>query len=181
MQRGSVAGAFAVIAAVVGVLIDRDGLDYVVDLIPTYWPYLQCAQLVSLLVLLLVLLPMTIFRRTFMWTMAPIIFGAALVFGLSLWLLSVLFVDVLLGHVWMICGVLSFGIGIVPLAFIATFFKGEWIIVGDLTYLAAFSYLPRVYVMWRAERLDRVHAAKIESERQGLSRQDPTLDWPRPD
>src|SRR5438046_9731864 len=52
------------------------------------------------------------------------------VFGATLWVWSLLLTYTLWGGFWLFIGLFMAGVGVVPLAMIATFFKGMWAELG---------------------------------------------------
>jgi hypothetical protein len=74
---------------------------------------------------LLVLLPLSIFRRLRGFTGAAIVISS-FVFGLVTWLLGFILTYALWGFWAVVLGILFFGGAVVPFALLATMFKGMW-------------------------------------------------------
>ena len=63
------------------------------------------------------------------------LFVASYIFGVTLWFWSLLLTYTLWGGIALIIGLLFAGVGVVPIALLATAFKGEWAIFGELLLL----------------------------------------------
>jgi hypothetical protein len=87
--------------------------------------WLVAAAGLVFLIDLLVLLPLAIFRRTRPWA-GLALYISSFVFGLTSWFVSLLQTYELWGLVSTILGLLFWGLGVVPMGFLATLFKGMW-------------------------------------------------------
>jgi hypothetical protein len=99
-------------------------------------PSLVKASSIVFNICVLVLLPLCIFRKTRKWAGIGLYMSSYL-FGTALFAFSCIVVLNLWGYGGLIVGLLLGGIGVVPLAFLATLFKGVWsafwfVIVGAL-------------------------------------------------
>lgn len=74
--------------------------------------------------------------------------------GLNLWLSSLIMAYVFAGTFWMIVGLLFGGIGVVPIAFIATLLSSEWLIAGQIFSMAVIVYGVRALSFYLSERAD---------------------------
>jgi hypothetical protein len=88
-------------------------------------PVLNLIVAVTFYFLLLVFLPLSIFRKCRAWCATPFVLWSYLC-GLSLWMFSLLVTLNLWGFVAAIIGLLFMGVGILPVALLACIFKGEW-------------------------------------------------------
>jgi len=86
---------------------------------------LMVAGWIALALDLLVLLPLSIFKRLRGFT-GLVIFISSYVFGLITWLLSVVLTWALWGGWAVVVGILLFGGAVVPFALLATLFKAMW-------------------------------------------------------
>src|SRR5262249_23142167 len=74
------------------------------------------------------------------------------VFGATLWVWSLLLTYTLWGGFWLFLGLFMAGVGVVPLAMIATFFKGMWAELGELVLLIVLTLGVRVWGFKLVER-----------------------------
>ena len=63
------------------------------------------------------------------------LYVASYVFGVTLWFWSLLVTYTLWGEIALIIGLLIAGVGVLPIALLATVFKGEWKLLGELFLL----------------------------------------------
>ena len=84
---------------------------------------------IAFAICLLVLLPLSIFRKLRPWTGFGI-FLSSYLFGTLLFAFSCLVALQLWGYVGLIIGLLLAGGGVVPVAFLAALFHGEWALLG---------------------------------------------------
>jgi hypothetical protein len=94
---------------------------------------------IVLAIVLLILLPLSVFRRLRSLTGAGI-YLASYLFGLICWLVGLVVAYMLWGLWAVIIGVLFLGIGVVPLGMLAALFKGEWYMLIVLVVLAALTF-----------------------------------------
>jgi hypothetical protein len=90
-----------------------------------------------------VLLPLAIFRRL----RGPISFAlvvSSYVYGLSLWLYSCLLAFILWGYAGLYVGLAFVGVGVVPVAFIATLLGSHWHQLGAILLVVALTYGARI-------------------------------------
>ena len=88
-------------------------------------PWLFVGSLITLAICLLVFLPLSIFRKTRPWAGLGFFFASYL-FGTVLFAFSCLVAVQIWGYVALIIGLIFAGIGVVPVAFLAALFHGEW-------------------------------------------------------
>ena len=111
------------------------------------YPWLVILTAITLFVLVLVLLPLSIFRRTR--ALAGFgIFLASYVFGLTLWVWSLLTSYAIWGATGIVIGLMLGGIGVVPIAILATLFHGMWSMVGQLLLVTAMTIGTRLLGIW---------------------------------
>ena len=108
------------------------------------FPWLAAINALALVVTLFALLPNAVFSST------PKFAGSGMmivsyVFGATLWVWSLLLTYTLWGGFWLFIGLFMAGVGVVPLAMIATFFKGMWAELGELVVLIALTFGVRVW------------------------------------
>lgn len=123
------------------------------------YPWLVILTAIAMFVVILVLLPLAIFRRTRAFAGGGI-YLTSFVFGLTLWVWSLLVSYTLWGVKGIVVGLLLGGIGVVPIAILATLFHGMWSMVGQLLLVTAITFGTRflgIYVMTKSE--DQNHDA----------------------
>ena len=89
------------------------------------FPWLEFASAIAIVVCVFVLLPLCIFRKTRPWAGVAFVYVSYL-FGVMLWAYSCLYIAEVWGYVAMGLGLLFAGVGVVPMAFVAALFRGEW-------------------------------------------------------
>lgn len=116
------------------------------------YPWLVIINGILLLAVIVVLLPLAIFRRTRPYAGAGVYFSS-FVFGLTLFIWSLLITYALWGVVGIVVGLLLMGVGVVPIAILACLFHGLWSVIGQLLLLLAISLGARffgIYLMMRS-------------------------------
>lgn len=115
-------------------------------------PWLDIINGILFLAVIVVFLPLAIFRRTRPYAGAGIYFSSFF-FGLTLFVWSLLITYSLWGIVGIVTGLLLMGFGIVPIAILACLFHGLWSVIGQLLLLLAISLGTRffgIYLMMRS-------------------------------
>jgi hypothetical protein len=107
------------------------------------YPWLSLISAIAFFVCLFILLPLAIFRKTRAFSGLGL-FIASYVFGATLWVWGFLLTYVLWGVVALFIGLFLAGIGVVPIAMLATLFNGEWSILGQLVLLLIFTFGTRM-------------------------------------
>jgi len=77
---------------------------------------------------------------------------ASYVFGVILWILSMAFVYIEWGLFPVIIGLILGGIGVVPIAILASIFEGQWAVLGNLTVLIVLTIGLRIFGVWLVEK-----------------------------
>jgi hypothetical protein len=113
-------------------------------------PLLFVVCIVAFAVCLLVLLPLSIFRRIRPWTGLGLYFASYL-FGTMLFAFSCLVTVELWGVIGLIVGLFIMGVGVVPVAFLAALFHGEWSLLGYIVCGTVLTFGLRFLGMWFAE------------------------------
>ncbi len=117
-------------------------------------PWLTVISFVVFAIVIFVLLPLAIPRATRGFSSISILI-ASYVFGATLWMFGLLLTYFTWGVVAVIIGLVFFGVGVVPIALLATLFKGMWGPFFTLVLLAIATYGCRIGAMSLAESLDR--------------------------
>lgn len=117
-------------------------------------PWLTVISFVVFAIVIFVLLPLAIPRATRGFSSISMLI-ASYVFGATLWMFGLLLTYFTWGVVAVIIGLVFFGVGVVPVALLATLFKGMWGPFFTLILLAIATYGCRIGAMSLAESLDR--------------------------
>lgn len=110
-------------------------------------PWLNLASEILLGVCLLVLLPMCIFRKTRPFAGVGFYFGSYL-FGLTLWVFSCLVCYLLWGYRALLFGLVLAGVGVLPVALVASVFTAHWSLLRDLTIQIVLTFGTRALGSW---------------------------------
>src|SRR5208337_1828931 len=103
------------------------------------YPWVVGLAAIAFAISVLVLLPLAAFRRTRNLSGNGLIL-CSYAFGISLWVWGFLVTYSLWGGFGLLIGLLLGGIGVVPLAMLATLSKGMWSILGQLVLLTAVTF-----------------------------------------
>ena len=117
-------------------------------------PVINLIFAVTFFILLLVFLPLSMFRKCRGWCAVAFIYWSYLC-GLSLWMFSLLVTLNLWGYVAAIVGLIIMGVGIVPVALLACIFKGEWSIFFQLILQFALLIGCRLYGLYLAGKAEQ--------------------------
>jgi len=80
---------------------------------------------------------------------------SSFVFGVILWILSLLYTLDTWGAVAAIIGIFLMGVGIVPVALLAALFHADWSSIGSLAILIVATFGVRMLSLWLAAKADR--------------------------
>jgi len=102
-------------------------------------PWLNVAFIICLLIFGMILMPLSYFKRTKAAAGTGMLI-ASIVFGLTLWLWGFLLTYAMWGIGAVIIGLFIFGIGVVPIAMLATLINAEWYTLIELVILTALTF-----------------------------------------
>jgi hypothetical protein len=110
-------------------------------------PWFSLASALALAFVLLVALPLSVFKacRRFASVAALI---SSYMFGATLWMWGLLLTLKLWGWWAVILGLFMAGVGVVPIAMLATLFKGMYSVFGQLILLTVLTFGVRSYALW---------------------------------
>jgi hypothetical protein len=117
-------------------------------------PYFVLLARITLGVVLIILLPMSAFRQTQRFA-ARGLMSAASIFGITLWVWGLVLTYTLWGGGAVLVGLFLLGVGVVPMAMLATAFAAMWSTFGQLFLLAVLIYATRRYSMMIFLKLKR--------------------------
>jgi hypothetical protein len=89
--------------------------------------------------------------------------GLSYAFGFVTWLNCALLVFTLWHLLGLVIGILLAGVGVIPLAFIALLFHGEWKMIGYLVISLAIIFGARFFGAFVADREELRRASELES------------------
>jgi|GEM_PF-345232 len=125
-----------------------------VSLADKIFPYLVKISTWVLLVLIFVLIPMAYFKKTKAYAGVGL-YITSYFFGFSMWMYSALVVYVSWGLFVMFIGLFLFGVGVLPIAILASIFNGEWSVLGQLIYLIGLTYGSRIIGLRIVEKAEQ--------------------------
>lgn len=131
--------AFLVIIALLVGLFIRGGA----WLSEKLYPWLVGISSLAIVILIFVLLPLAIFRKTRSLAGNGIMISSW-VFGITLWVWGLLLTYHLWGAIAVFIGLFLLGVGVVPIAMLATLFKGMWSTLGELVLLTILTFGTRL-------------------------------------
>ena len=125
------------------------------------FPFLKILYSIAMFVSIFSLLPTALFRRTR--GIAGLgLFIASYIFGATLWVWAFLLTYMLWGWGALIIGLLIMGIGIVPISMLATIFKGEWYLLGNLVLLLFFTFGARMFGLYLTTKYEK-HSMEVNA------------------
>jgi len=120
----------------------------------TLYPYLYNISFITFVICIVILVPLTIFKETRIASGIGFLI-ASYIFGTTAWIMSFLLVFILWGFIGLFIGLFMAGIGVVPLAMLATVFSGEWGIFGQLVLLIVFTFGFRILAIYLSEETEQ--------------------------
>jgi hypothetical protein len=88
---------------------------------------------------------------------------ASWVFGAELWAYSCLFVVYAWGYGALIVGLFFAGVGVVPVAILASLFHREWSVLLELIFSIVLTFGTRAFGIWMVTKADRAARAAEEA------------------
>jgi len=98
------------------------------------YPWINTVSGIALIIVVPISLILSIFKRT-RGIGGSGLFISSYAVGINLWVWSLMVAYSLAGIVWLVVGVLAGGIGIVPIAIIASLIRTEWAVAGQILIL----------------------------------------------
>jgi hypothetical protein len=117
------------------------------------YPWLTLISAIAFFVCILILLPLAFIRKTRGFSGLGL-FIASYIFGASLWVWAFLLTYTLWGATALFIGLFLAGVGVVPIAMLATLFNGEWSILGQLVLLVIFTFGSRMLGLYLSEKAE---------------------------
>ena len=126
-------------------------------------PYFLGLARITFAVVVAILLPMTVFHRTQRFAARGLINAAAL-FGITLWVWGLVLTDNLWGSGAVLIGIFLLGVGVVPMAMLATLMAQMWPTFGQLLLLALLAYGTRRFGKKLIHKLQQEEQKIYEAE-----------------
>ena len=158
---GAVAGGLLLMVVIwtIAMLFLR-GVAYVSEFLI---PWLMTAAGYAFWICLLVLLPLSFFRKTRVFAMWGLMAGS-FVFGAFVWVWGFLVTYELWGLFGLVAGLFIFGVGVVPIGIVAAMFHGDWTTAWWLLGLVVLTFGTRAYALYVAKRADEDAEARLYLE-----------------
>ncbi len=122
------------------------------------YPVLSVVSIISLAVSVLILLPLSKIRKEKK-NLAQGFYITSYIFGATTWTWSFVLAYTIWGMLGLVIGLFLFGIGVVPVAILATLLTGEWSMFLRLIALVVITYLTREY----AKKLNKEERERVSS------------------
>jgi hypothetical protein len=117
-------------------------------------PWLIDAAYLAFFIDLLLLLPLSFFRRSRVFSCFGFM-ACSYAFGICGWVFGFLVSYSLWGFLGLAIGLFIFGVGVVPVAMVAAAFHGSWNVVWELLALIILTFGTRAYAMHLAAKADQ--------------------------
>ncbi len=141
--KGLGSGAIGIVGLIIFGILGALVLQGSVWLGETALPFFKEAASIGFYVVLLLLLPLSLFRKLRGFTGATIVLASYL-FGITVWLWSVLVAYTLWGWLGLSVGLFMAGVGVLPIAILASMFNGMWELAFSLIIMLVIAYGARV-------------------------------------
>ena len=115
-------------------------------------PWLSTAMAIVFWLDVIIALPLALIRKTRPVGAVALVLSSY-VYGLTLWMWSLLLVATLWGIIAVVIGLILAGVGVVPIAMLATAINGEWAVTGELAFLLLLVFGSRFLGMYLGERV----------------------------
>ena len=119
-------------------------------------PWLSIIMWIVFVLDILIFLPLGMFKKT-KGASAFGLFLSSYVYGLTLWFWALLLTYLIWGTTAVFIGLFIAGIGVVPIAILATALNGEWAITGQIILLLVLTFGSRMLGFYFAERVDEIN------------------------
>lgn len=119
----------------------------------TLYPWLVLISEITFLISILILLPLGIFKKTRRVSAIGLLI-TSYILGATTWVWSFILSYVFWGFMGLFIGLFIVGVGIVPIAMLASIFNGEWAIFGQLVLLVVVTFGVRFLSLYIAEKAE---------------------------
>ena len=107
-------------------------------------PWLMSISGIVFIINVLIFLPLAIFKTTRGFSGMGMMYSS-IVYGVTLWIWGFLLTYILWGGLALIIGLFLMGVGVVPIAMLATMFNGMWSVFGQLIFLLFLTFGSRFF------------------------------------
>ena len=111
------------------------------------YPWLVLISEITFAISFLILLPLAIFKKTRGMSAISLLI-ASYIFGITTWVWSFLLTYVFWGFFGLFVGLFIGGIGVVPIAMLASVFRGEWNMFGQLVLIVILTFSTRSLALY---------------------------------
>lgn len=118
------------------------------------YPFLVVIFVITFGIALFILTPISIFKKARGFAGNGLVISS-FIFGLTLWVWSFLLAYIIWGGLGIFIGLSLFGVGVVPIAMLATLSKGMWTILGQLIFLIILYFGSRFFGVFLTESYNR--------------------------
>jgi hypothetical protein len=122
------------------------------------YPWLVLIASIAFWITVLIFMPLALFRRT-RGAAGICTYCVSYVFGLTLWVWSLLLCYTIWGIGGIVAGLILMGIGVVPIAMLASLFNGLWSTLGELALLVLITYGSRLLGYYITSKADNSGSA----------------------
>lgn len=139
-----VVGGFVLLALLIG------GVGWIAD---NVLPWVKVVAQITLFVVVPISLLLSIFKKSRVVGAIGLLISSY-VWGLNLWLWALVIAYYLAGTFWLVVGLLLGGIGVVPIAIIASLISGKWIIAVQIAISAVVIFAVRGFSIFLGDRAE---------------------------
>ncbi|MBU4349180.1 hypothetical protein KJ599_02535 [bacterium] len=119
-------------------------------------PWLSIIMWLVFILNIIIFLPLGIFKKTRSTSAFGLVISSY-VYGLTLWFWALLLTYLIWGIRAVFIGLFIAGIGVVPIAIVATALNGEWAITGQIILLLVLTFGSRMLGFYFAEKADEIN------------------------
>ncbi|MBA7553862.1 hypothetical protein ES705_46466 [subsurface metagenome] len=119
-------------------------------------PWLSIIMWLVFILDIIIFLPLGIFKKTRSVSAFGLVISSY-VYGLTLWFWALLLTYLIWGIRAVFIGLFIAGIGVIPIAILATALNGEWIITGEIILLLVLTCGSRMLGLYFAEKVDEIN------------------------
>ncbi|MFJ7567875.1 hypothetical protein ACIQW9_13035 [Herminiimonas sp. NPDC097707] len=150
-SKGIIFVAFAIVLVILVPFIFIKGATWVSIRI---LPWFQVASFITFLVCLFILLPLSFMQKTRRFSVVAFLI-TSYIFAITTWTWSLLLTYMLWGGVAVFIGLFLFGVGVFPIALLATMFNGMWSAFFQIIILFLLTWGIRFYSFSVEEKANR--------------------------
>jgi len=126
----------------------------------TVYPLLIIIYAIALIVCVVIFLPLSLFQKTRAFSSIGILISSY-IFGVTVWVWSFLLTYMLWGMLGLIIGLFIMGVGVVPVAILATLLNGEWSAFFQLVLLLVLTFGTRGFALYLAKKEGNISMLSI--------------------